>query len=298
MNLFESLFRYAYQFMDSFTYLVLAALGLAIVFGMMGIINQAHGEFIMIGAYVFSFCTSKGVAFIFAAIIAVAAVSLFGYFVDRLFMRKLYSRPIDSIVVTFGLSLVLSQGFRMMFGPTIASPTLPLGSFSLGIGTYSVYRIVLMGISVLLLVAFYILFNYTKFGLHSRATMQKPEIAKAMGINTNFAYSATFIIGSALAGMCGVLYAPLLYVTPEIGQSFITQAFTTVVVGGANPLLGTLLSGTVLGVVNGVLSLKMGPFIGKVGLLVVAILCIRVMPTGISGMVEKISMRRKVDAKK
>ena len=279
---------YLYQIIDSFSFLILSSIGLAVIFGMMNIINMAHGEFIMLGAYIFTISALAGIPFIVSVLIAVLGVTVFGILIHKLIISKLHSRPMDSIVITYGMSLVMKQLIQIIFGSTMPSVSMPLGSVTAGGNVLSVYRLVLVLISIVMLVAFYMFFNYTKFGLYSRATMQNAEVAKALGINTGFEYSMTFAIGAGIAGLAGALYAPVMAVSPILGDSFIIQAFTTVVVGGGNPLIGTFLSGTVLGVISGIVSLEQGQFIGKIAILVAAIICIRVLPGGFSGLVEKI----------
>ena len=279
---------YLYQIIDSFSFLILSSIGLAVIFGMMNIINMAHGEFIMLGAYIFTISALAGIPFIVSVLIAVLGVTVFGILIYKLIISKLHSRPMDSIVITYGMSLVMKQLIQIIFGSTMPSVSMPLGSVTAGGNVLSVYRLVLVLISIVMLVAFYMFFNYTKFGLYSRATMQNAEVAKALGINTGFEYSMTFAIGAGIAGLAGALYAPVMAVSPILGDSFIIQAFTTVVVGGGNPLIGTFLSGTVLGVISGIVSLEQGQFIGKIAMLVAAIICIRVLPGGFSGLVEKI----------
>ncbi|WP_318716445.1 ABC transporter permease subunit [Treponema sp.] len=279
---------YLYQIIDSFSFLILSSIGLAVIFGMMNIINMAHGEFIMLGAYIFTISALAGIPFIVSVLIAVLGVTVFGILIHKLIISKLHSRPMDSIVITYGMSLVMKQLIQIIFGSTMPSVSMPLGSVTAGGNVLSVYRLVLVLISIVMLVAFYMFFNYTKFGLYSRATMQNAEVAKALGINTGFEYSMTFAIGAGIAGLAGALYAPVMAVSPILGDSFIIQAFTTVVVGGGNPLIGTFLSGTVLGVISGIVSLEQGQFIGKIAMLVAAIICIRVLPGGFSGLVEKI----------
>lgn len=279
---------YLYQIIDSFSFLILSSIGLAVIFGMMNIINMAHGEFIMLGAYIFTISALAGIPFIVSVLIAVLGVTVFGILIHKLIISKLHSRPMDSIVITYGMSLVMKQLIQIIFGSTMPSVSMPLGSVTAGGNVLSVYRLVLVLISIVMLVAFYMFFNYTKFGLYSRATMQNAEVAKALGINTGFEYSMTFAIGAGIAGLAGALYAPVMAVSPILGDSFIIQAFTTVVVGGGNPLIGTFLSGTALGVISGIVSLEQGQFIGKIAMLVAAIICIRVLPGGFSGLVEKI----------
>ena len=281
-----------YQFLDSFAFLIIASLGLAVIFGIMGIINQAHGEFVMLGCYAFSIATGLGVPHLFAIVFAMIFTAIFGGIVDRLIIRRLYHRPLDSIVATWGLSLVLSQGIRVIFGPFLSTVAVPFGSVMIGDERYSVYRLVLILVAALMLVGFYLLFTRTRFGLYSRATTQNTDIAKCLGVNTNRTYMVIFMVGSALTGLAGALYAPLLALTPNLGNTFTSQSFATVIVGGANPLIGTFLAGGTLGLVDGALSLLVGSFFGRLGLLIVSILFIRLFPTGFTGLVEKIQMRR------
>ena len=288
-----SLFNYAYQFLDSFTFLVLGVAGLAVIFGMMGIINLAHGEFIMLGAYVFTMLAKASVPFAIAVAAAAAAVGVFGYIVDKLVISRLYGRPLDSVVATWGISLLLRQGILIILGPSIPGLTTPMGTFSVGTSTYSVYRVVLALIAIMVLFGMYFLFMHTRFGLHSRATMQSSQIAQSLGVNTKRMYSLTFMMGSALAGLCGALYAPTMTITPTMGQAFQNDSFVTVIVGGADPLTGVALSGGFLGVIQSVISIHFGTFFGKMGLLLVAIIVIRIMPQGLSGIVEKYMVRGK-----
>lgn len=280
------IFNYLYQFFDCFTFLILSVAGLSIIFGMMGIINLAHGEFIMLGAYVFTILAKASVPFVIAVLAGAAFVGIFGFLVDRLVVSRLYNRPLDSVVATWGISLLLRQGILIVLGPSLPGLTTPMGTFQVGGSTYSVYRMALTLVAVAVLIVIWFLFMHTKFGLHSRATMQSSAIAQSLGINTRKMYSVTFMFGSALAGLCGALYAPTMTITPTMGQAFQNDSFVTVIVGGANPLAGMALSGAVLGVIQSILSLLFGTFFGKMGLLLVAIIVIRVFPKGFSGLVE------------
>lgn len=287
MKLLESAFNMFYIFIDSFSYLVLAAIGLAIIFGMMGIINLAHGEFIMLGAYITTYLVLSGIPLPIAIIFGSLGVGMFGFIVDRLVIRHLYGRPLDSVVATWGISLIMSQGMMILMGPTLQGTSTPLGSFSVGGISYSTYKIVLGVIAIGLILLMYWVFAHTRFGLRSRATMQNNEIARSLGTNTTKMYTVTFIIGSALAGLAGGLYAPTSSISPSFGTGFLMESFVTVIVGGANPLVGISMAGSSLGVVNSVLSYVFGTFIGRLGLLVVAIIFIRVWPSGFSGIVQK-----------
>lgn len=287
------LFSFLYQFLDSFAFLILAAIGLAIIFGMMGIINLAHGEFIMLGAYITTFCAVSGVPLPIAILLGAIGVGIFGLIIDRIIIRHLYHRPLDSVVATWGISLIMTQGFLILWGPTLQGTSTPLGSFKIDGTSYSYYRMLLVVIAIGLLIFMYWLFMHTKFGLISRATMQNAEIASSLGVNTKRINSLTFMIGSMFAGLAGGLYAPTMSITPNFGNAFLVESFVTVLVGGANPLIGTVVSGSALGVVNSTLSFLFGTFYGRMGVLVVAILFIRVWPSGFSGLIEKKLMRVK-----
>ncbi len=287
----QLLFDIFYQYMDSFSFLILSAIGLAIIFGMMRIINLAHGEFIMLGAYISTYLTFSNVPMWLAIILGAIGVGVFAYIVDVLIISRLYGRTLDSIVVTWGISLVMSQGMLILFGPSLQGASMPLGSITIGTGNYAVYRIVLFVITLVLVFLLYWIFMHTKFGLHSRATMQNYTIANSLGVNTSRIYSVTFMLGAAFAGLVGGLYAPTMTISPLFGNNFLVPSFVTVIVGGANPLIGTVLSGGFLGIINSALAFLFGTFIGRVGLLVFTILVIRLLPLGFSGLVEKKQMR-------
>ena len=288
MNIIYEIIYWIYQILENSSFLILAALGMAIIYGMMDITNMAQGEFMLVGAYTTVLLVNNcGVPFVIAIFCGTAATALLGYICDRTIFRKLYGRSLDSIVVSWGISIMLQQIIYIMFGPDIAGIDTPLGSFKIGNISYSWYRIILMIIAASVVAALAILFKNTKFGLHSRATMQNREIASTFGVNTYKMNSMTFMLGSALAGLVGALYAPLMGLAPTYGTNFLVESFVAVVVGGANPLAGTVLAGTGLGIVDGSLSILGGTFVGRIGILLIAIVSIRVLPKGFSGLVDK-----------
>lgn len=293
--MFGVIFSYMYQFLDSFSFLVLAALGMAIIYGMMGITNMAQGELIMIGAYVTDIlCTKCGMPLVISILGGTVFTGLVGLVMDRLIMKRLYDRPLDSIVVTWGISIAISQLIFIIFGPSMPGCDIPLGSFKVAGYSYSWYKLLLVLIAIVLIVATFLVFKYTRFGLHSRATMQNRDIANSLGVNANRMNSGTFMLGSALAGLCGGLYLPTMSLTPNYGESFLVQSFVTVLVGGADPLVGTVLAGGGLGVVESFLNMKLNTFYGKIGILIMAIIFIRVLPNGFSGLYNSIVMKRKM----
>ncbi len=284
MELLGSLFAAFYQFGDTFAFLVLSACGLAVIFGMMGVINLAHGEFIMCGAYVTVMSTKAGLPLPLAILTGALVAGLIGMLLERLVIRHLYGRPLDTIVATWGISLIATQGTLILLGSTMQGIGTPLGSFTLGALSFSFYRVVLMLAALAILAALYLVFNKTRFGILARATIQVPEMAKSLGVNTNYIYALTFGLGAGLAGLAGGLYAPTMTLVPTMGSSFIVESFVTVVVGGADVFLGTAPAAAILAVVKATLTSVYGQLFGQIGLLVAVILVIRVLPNGLSGL--------------
>ncbi|WP_246725171.1 branched-chain amino acid ABC transporter permease, partial [Beijerinckia sp. L45] len=178
-----------------------------------------------------------------------------------------------------------SQGTLIVLGPSLSDISTPLGSVQIGAMYYSLYRFVLMGAAVAILAGLYALFNFTRFGLLARATIQVPHMAESLGVNTRLIYSLTFGIGAALAGLTGGLYAPTMTLVPTMGSQFIMEAFVTVVVGGNDVFLGTAPAGVVLGFVKALMTTWEGQLAGQIGLLVAVIIVIRILPRGISGLI-------------
>jgi urea ABC transporter permease protein UrtB len=280
---FAEIFSFFYQFADVFAFLILSAAGLAIVFGMMGVINMAHGEFIMCGAYVTVGLVHAGFPLPLAQLCGTLAAGLIGVAVEWSLVRKLYKRPLDSLLATWGLSLIVTQGMLLVFGSTLTGVGTPEGSFVVGDYTFSVYRMVLFAAAVAVLGGIYFIFMRTRFGVHARATMQNASIAQATGVRVGRVYALSFGIGAALAGLCGALYAPTMTLIPTMGAAFLVEAFVTVVVGGANVLLGTAPAGIFLAVIRTGLNGWGGQIVGQIGMLLAVIVVIRILPEGVSG---------------
>lgn len=281
--LFETVFATIYQFGDAFAFLVISCAGLAIIFGMMGVINLAHGEFIMCGAYVTATTARAGLLLPLAILCGAIVAGLVGIVVERLVVRHLYQRPLDSIIATWGLSLIATQGVLIVLGSTMAGIGTPLGSIEIGERSYSAYRLVLMGAALVLLVGLYLLFYRTRFGVIARATIQKPQMARALGVNTGRIYGLTFGLGAALAGLAGGLYAPTMTMVPTMGATFMVESFVTVVVGGADIFLGAAPAAAILAAIRAVLTGWYGQLFGQIGLLIAVIAVIRLLPGGLSG---------------
>lgn len=276
------LLNFSFEFVEIFAFIVLATVGLAVIFGMMGIINLAHGEFILVGAYATTFTFAAGLPLPLAMLAGVVLTAVYGLVLERLIIRHLYGRLLDSMVVTWGISLVMIQLTRIVFGNTAPGIGIPFGQLPVVDGP--VYYLVLAVVAVGVLGGLYALFTWTDFGIRARATMQDETTARSMGVDTDRMYMTTFAVGSGLAGLAGALYAPVMTVTPEYGTGFLVEAFVAVVVGGASVLVGTVLASGLLGTVNAAVTNVAGTFMGQVAMLIAAIVAIRLMPDGITGM--------------
>lgn len=267
--------------------LILAALGLAIIFGMMGIINLAHGEFIMIGAYSTAYSYHVGLPFTIAILVGGVVTGLVGLIIERLFIRYLYHRPIDSMVATWGLSLIMTQSVLLIFGSQFPGIPTPFGPARFAGVSTSMYQLSLTVVALGLLLVVYAVFKWTRFGRHARATMQNEEMARSLGVDTSRIYMVTFFAGAFVTGIAGGLLAPTVSLVPTLGGSFIIEAFVTVIVGGTNVLVGTFSSALSLSIISGIGSQLFGTLVGRVALLLTAIVIIRILPQGISTYLER-----------
>ena len=281
-----------YQYADTIGVLALSAIGLIIIFGMMGVINMAHGEMMMIGAYITSFAYFAGVPSGIAVIFGAVGAGLAGIVLERIIIRRFYGQLLSSLVATWGLSLLLSQGALLIFGPQVKSVPTPFGSFALAELSYSYYRLFMLGIALTTIAGLWALFRYTRFGVHARATMQNPRMARALGVDTDRIYALTFGLGAALAGLAGGLLALTANIGPFYGMSYTPQAFITVVVGGGGDVITGLLASVLsLGAAKTIFMNQFNILLGHVAMLVLAFVIIRLMPAGISEWIERRRVR-------
>ena len=275
----------ALQIVYGIASLALISLGLAIIFGMMRVINLAHGEFLMLGGYTVVISTNQGVNIWFAMLVlAPLVVGVIGILVERLLIQFLYGRMVDTLLATWGLSLLFVGLVTSIFGAqtaTTISP--PLGAIQIGDYSSSAYELFLIAVTVVLLLLVYAVLKLTKLGLVARATMQSDDMASALGVSTKRIYMITFGLGAAVSGLAGGLLAPVTGVLPSIGAIYIAKAFITVISGGASILAGTTAASILLGGINGIMAFLTGPTLGEVALLAAAIILIRLLPTGITG---------------
>ncbi len=264
--------------------LLIVSLGLAVVFGMMRVINLAHGEFLMLGGYAAVLSYGHGVN-IWLAILVVPplVVGVVGVVVERLLIRSLYGRMIDTMLATWGLSLALIGLVSMTLGNSVSGFSAPLGSFAVGRFHIAFYDLFLVAAAVVLSAGIWAVLRFTAAGLIARGTMQNAGMASALGVAPERVYAATFAAGAALSGLAGGLIAPLSGVVPTMGTAYIAKAFITVITGGAAMLTGTITASMLLGSVWTVGSFLTTPVFGEVALLVVAIVLLRLLPRGITG---------------
>ena len=263
--------------------LVIIALGLAVIFGMMRIINLAHGEFLMLGAFAVLTATRAGLSIWPAMLLAPLVVGVIGLVIERLVIRHLYGRILDTMLATWGLSLVLTQVATIIFGPATQGIATPLGSVQIGAYPIAQYSLLLIVVAILLLALTYLVFTRTRYGLMAQAATQLPEMASALGIDVQRINMVTFAFGSALAGAGGALLAPISGVVPTMGVAFVAKAFMTVIVGGQALLVGATAAAGLLGTVDNVVSYLTTPFLGQGAVLAVAIVLLRLLPQGLSG---------------
>lgn len=265
--------------------LLIASIGLAVIFGLMRIINMAHGEFLMIGAFTtVTLVRQFDMPVLLAVACAPIVTSLLGIVVEMVLIRPLYGRRlVDTLLVTFGLSLVLFQVAVNIFGTTSPGIPTPFGAVSIGAFSVSTYSLFLPVVAAIIVWGVYKIFTATKYGLLARAAAQNPEMASALGVNSARVNLRTFTLGSALAGIGGGLLAPIVAVSPSLGQSYIGQAFMTVITGGQAFLTGTLASAMLLGGVQNVTAQIFTTFWGVAVLFLTAIVLLRFMPQGLSG---------------
>lgn len=264
--------------------LVIVSAGLAVIFGMMKVINLAHGEFVMLGAYATLGAIKVGInLWVAIFIVAPVVVGLIGVVLERLVIRRLYGRMVDTMLATWGLSLLLVGIVTSVFGNTTAGISAPLGSFSIGAYSVAGYTLLIIAVAIVLGLALRAVLLNTQLGLIARGTMQNPAMADALGISPSAVYMITFAIGAALSGLAGGLLAPLTGVVPTMGGAFIAKAFITVIGGGPAILAGLIGASTFFGAINQIAAFVSTPVIGEVALLFAAIVMLRLLPQGITG---------------
>lgn len=283
----ETFMVYAYQVAFSFSILILISLGLALIFGMMKVINLAQGEFLMLGAYFFVLNSNLGLPLWLAMLAAGLMVGIVGVIVERTVIRFLYGRVLDTLLATWGISLLLVGLVTTIAGPQSQSVPADMGTVALGGLDVPGYSLVMIIAAFLMLAGTYALWRFTNLGLLVRGTMQNPEMSRALGTNTSMIYMFTFGFGSALTGLAGALLVPLFGASPTMGSFYISKAFISVISGGPWPIIGTISASGLYGVIDGVVSYRVSPVFAEICVLFVAIIMLRLLPQGITGRMRK-----------
>ena len=262
MNAFSVL----YQLLTTFSFLLLATIGLSVIFGVMNIINLPTPR---------SSCWARfsqsrsSISPAFRSAGGLGGRTGGGddwHGGGATLIKRLYRRILDCLLATWAINVIIIQTVFIVVGSSQKGVPAPFGSFTVGGISYATYNVVVAGMALAILAAVYVLFRHTDFGLRVRASMQNRDMAEALGTNTSRVYLFTFGIGSGLAGLTGAIYAPLMPISPFLGDGFLWRAFTVVIVGGADPLVGPLISSVALGLVYSGLNGVWGTLIGTIGL--------------------------------
>jgi urea ABC transporter permease protein UrtB len=262
--------------------LMLVGLGLAIIFGLMGVINLSHGEFVTIGAFSLAIVQSFGGSFWLALVIAPIVGAFAGFLVERVLVRHLYKRPLATILATWGLSLIIQQGLQLAFGAAPQKVDSPITSSVHVLGAdYPLYRLAMIAMAVSIIGLCYLVVKYTRFGLDLRTVIQNRDMADALGINTDRVYAIAFSAGAALAAIAGVLIAPLTAVTAQMGVNYLARSFFVVIVGGAGSVSGVVAGSTVVGGAETLLNYVIPATISQALVLILAVVIVRLRPNGL-----------------
>lgn len=277
-----------------FSVLLLMALGLAIIFGQMGVVNLAHGEFMALGAYMVYLCSEltsnhfpsfAPYYFIFAIVVAFIVAALMGVLVEWSMIRFLYRRPLDTLLATWGLSLIMQQAFRSIFGAREVTPTLPewlMGSFkpseTIDIPINGVF---VMALSLILAGGVALFMFRSRIGLRMRATVQNRAMSGAVGINTGLVDRFTFALGCGIAGVAGAAFTTIGSTGPDSGSRYIVDTFLVVVFGGAGSIVGTMVSGFGIAQAQSVSEFFLEGTMGKVATLMAIVVILMLRPQGL-----------------
>ncbi len=265
---------------------VLLAIGLSLIFGLMTVLNFAHGALFMLGAYFGVFLLTYTKSFWIALIVAPLMVGALGLLMERFLIRRLYGRsPDDPLLLTFGLSLILVEGVKLIWGKiglTLDPPRALAGAVNLGFMSFPAYRIFLIGVTVAVLIGLYFFLGRTNIGLIIRAGSRDPLMVRALGIDLGRVWLVVFGIGTALAGLAGILAGPMRGAYAEMGVTMVIESFVVIVVGGMGSLLGAVVAGLLIGQVVGLTTLFV-PKAAEIMVFVVMAVVLLVRPSGLFG---------------
>jgi urea transport system permease protein len=264
-------------------FLAVVALGLYIIFGMMRVINLAHGELFMVGAYVVWWLIDHGVSFWLGLVAAPVVVGALGLLIERSVIRFLYERgDLSTLLATAGVSILLQRSVALGIGTQPREVAAPIGGNVSFLGqAFLIYQLVAMGLATLVIAAVFWLFRRTAFGTRARATIERPEMAQVMGVNTARMSMAAFALGAALAGFAGALIAPLVSIVPTMGADFVVQSFLVVIVGGTTELVGALGGSALIGGTRSLLTANLSATVAQMIVLALAMIIVLLRPQGL-----------------
>lgn len=266
--------------------LVITALGLSIIFGMLGVVNFAHGALFMVGAYAGLWVASLTGSFWWGLLVAPIMIGVFGMAIEYILIRPLYGRSIDDpLLLTFGLSYVLVEGVRIVFGTDgipFPTPSALTGVVDLGVGFFPIYRIFVIGIVFLVVVLLWLGLEKTKFGLIVRAGARDPTMMKVLGVDISKVWLLVFGLGVGLAALGGVLSGPMRSVNPEMGALVLAEAFVVTVIGGLGSLVGAIIAGLLVGVVISMTAL-FAPEMATIVMFALMAIVLLIRPQGLFG---------------
>jgi len=266
------------------TILILVSLGLAVIFGMLGIINLAHGEFFMLGAYSVATSVAWGLSPWWGIAAAPVVVGAIGVVAERLIIRPLYKRPLDTLLATWGLSIVIRQIIRLIYGSgQMMAESVIVGSTRLLGTSYPTYRLFIIIFTSGIVVACFYLYFRSDFGLRIRMVIANRSMAGALGVNTHATDMWAFGVAAAMVGLAGAIMSPLVVINPEMGLEYLSRAFIVVIIGGIGHLYGVVAGGLAIGGAEAALSYYLRPVVAQILVVILAVIVIRVRPQGITG---------------
>ncbi|WP_022719780.1 branched-chain amino acid ABC transporter permease, partial [Rhodopseudomonas sp. B29] len=278
----ENLLVAVFEILSFGAIVVLVVLGLGIIASMMGIFNFAQGEFVLLGAYTTYLVHTAGLPVWLGMLAAPFVVGALGFVLERLIVRRFYSAPIVAMLGTYALGLIIREIVRGLIGGLYISVPEPIGgSITIGAVHLSTWRLVIIVITALVMIASYLLLSRTSFGLRVRASLENPALARASGISTNAIYGATFAFGAALAGLAGALIVPVFSLFADLGLRFLIQGFVAVMVGGIGSFAGPVAGAGIIGTLSAALPWVIQPVIADVLVFVLAIVFIKFRPQGL-----------------
>jgi branched-subunit amino acid ABC-type transport system permease component len=261
--------------LSSISILFLLAIGLFIIFGLMGVVNLAHGEFVMLGAYTVAVVGKLGLSPWLSLIFAPIVLGVFSLFVEKFLIRHLYGKVMESILATVGFSIIIIKVVEWVFGKGYQQTISPINSTISILGsTYPLYRILIIFIALFIGTLILVIERKTNIGSTIRAVIENPSLASSLGVNIHRVYQMTFIFGGGMAGLAGALIAPLVSVYPAMGFNYVIHAFLAVLLGGSG-ILGLVGSSSVLGGSDSLISFMLDPIWGSISVVIITIVFMR-----------------------